>query len=222
MERLRGWTASRPAAARRAVRAGLAALVLLAILTPTIWSGLRSGEEAVLREARRALAAGEPERADQILERSRGRVFLTPSERRAAAELYCRLGRDQEAQRLLTGLEFHEANAEDRRLREWGARLQKAAVLLRRAEREKNPEVRLRLAREAWELLPEAPRLLERVVLEELQVLSRVPQRDQKLLREFEEDYAALTRQAPKTAARVKAEVARRLETDGASPGGPL
>lgn len=185
-----------------------------AFLLPAIaalgWMGARFQEDQALRQAAARLDQGAYEDAAAVMQQVAARPFLTPPARRRAAELLCRLGYDGQAQRLLRGLRFLDNDPQDRRIRALGARAQKAAVLLARAERTAAARERLKLAQEAQILLPEAPRVLQRVVLERLLVLSESPA-DAAQLQQFEEEYTALARHAPALAAEVL-ESARRLQ----------
>lgn len=185
-------------------------LWILLILAPLVLGlGLvlwRSGEDALVARAAAQLRAGEWEASLATLQTLRRRPLLSSEGRRRGAELFFRLGEDQDGHTLLKGQRFDEKDPEDRRLKELTSRNLRAARLLEQAERARDPEDRLRLVRSAQIELPEAPRVLQRVVLEELAdvTAARSEAEAQKRVEEYLEDYAELRRKAPSLAAAVK------------------
>ncbi len=166
----------------------------------------RGAEVRLLAQARQALDMGNAEGAESALTELVRRPLLSERAREAGAELFFRLGEDHAAHALLKGAAPDPRNPRDRRLRELAARCQRAAADLSRADRAPQPDDRLRLARSAERETPEAPRVLERVVDEELLVMSR--RESPEVSAAFEQDYARLRLTAPHLATRVKDRVA--------------
>jgi hypothetical protein len=131
--------------------------------------------------------------------------FLSLSNQRRAATLLLRMGEDQQAYRLLAARPLRPNEPDDAVARDLAARCYAASVLRRQSEKLHDPAERLRLARSAREALPEAPRVLEWVVLEELLAMTRGMKTEEKA---FERDYALLRRAAPRLADAVKEKVA--------------
>lgn len=185
-------------------------LVLLAPLAAALWMGsARWAEDRVLAAAQQRLESGQWEAALDALAPLQGRRALSREARRRAAEVYFRLGEDRKAHELLVGVPYREDSADDRRLRDLAARNQRAAKLLEQADRSRDPRKRLQLARQAREQLPEAPPILQRVIQEELMVMSRGASAE--VSEEFSRDYTDLRAHAPRAADELKRRLAELL-----------
>lgn len=179
------------------------ALPLLAGVGLVAW---RSGEDLLLSRATQQFQADQWEASLNHLGALQKRPLLSSSGRRKAAELFFRMGEDQHGHALLRGQRFDEKDPEDQALRELTGRCLQAARLLEKADRAKNPVERLRHARAAHQEVPDAPRLLQRVVLEELAALTRArsPKEAAELSEAYVQDYAVLRQNAPTLAAEVR------------------
>ena len=200
----------RPARSRRRWSPGrwlVALVVLLPLAAAVAFVVWRAGEDALLGRARAQMARGELEAVGATLEPLRRRPLLSGEGRRGAAELYLRLGEDHKAHSLLVGQRPDPRDPRDRRLQELSARCQRAAALLHRADRSRDPEERVLLARAAYRELPEAPRVLQRVVMEELLAVAKT--RDPGHNAAGQQAYAELKQKAPGLAAELKREVSR-------------
>jgi hypothetical protein len=189
------------------VRRGLWALAFL--LPLAVGAGLigwKSGEDAILDRASAQLRRGELERALGTLRPLPGRRFLSRAGRRRGAELFFRLGEDGVAHTLLQGQGFDPEDPEDQRLRDLGGRCLRAGHALRRADRTRSPQERLALLRPALKDLPEAPRLLQRVVIEELGAVisARSEAEARRRTDEYLAGYQELREKAPGLADEVK------------------
>lgn len=130
--------------------------------------------------------------------------FLSLTNQRRAATLLFRLGEDQQAYTLLAARPLRPNDPADATARDLAARCYTSSVLRRQADTSRDSATRLRLARAARKALPEAPRVLEWVVREEVLAMVGGANEEQA----FERDYATLRLGAPVLADRVKQAVA--------------
>ena len=194
------------------LRKAVLALLLFLLLAAGWVVASRGTEDRILAAAEGHLRSGEPEAALGALEPLHGRPLLSSAARRRAAGFYFRLGEDRKAHALLRGQRFDTEDAEDLRLRDLAGRNYRAAQLLRRVERSHNPEERVRFLQAARKELPEAPRLLQRLVQEELLAMVRTGKPEHSAA--FERDYLELRAMAPQLADEIKARVAEELKSE--------
>jgi len=204
MENSRGQAAPRKRGAPLR-RFAVAVLLLAPVIIAAALVGSRWAEDRVLSTASANLNLGRWEPALSTLELLRGRKALSPEARRRTAELYFRLGEDSKAHQVLGGMAFDEKSTADQRLRELAGRNQRAASLLRRIDKTTDPIQRLKLARKAQQEVPESAGILQRVVQEELMVLSRGL--DSEIAEAFDRDYTDLRAHAPSKADELKERV---------------
>jgi hypothetical protein len=183
-------------------------LLLLPIIAVVTLLTLDRSVTARLDRAEARLNAGAWEAALAELAPISRTGFLSLSNQRRAATLLLRMGEDQQAYRLLAARPLRRNDPEDAVARDLAARCYSSSVLRRQSEKLRDPRERLRLARSAREALPEAPRVLEWVVREELLAMTRGIKTEEKA---FERDYALLRRHAPTLADAVKQKVAEVL-----------
>jgi hypothetical protein len=182
----------------------------LAFLAPlVVGAGLvawQAGEWTILARAKTSLDAGLPERALQELKPLAGRPLLSSAARRRGAALYFQLGQDEDAHGLLRGQAYNGRDPADAELRELAGKCVRAVRSLESADRTRNPAERLRLVRSAREELPDAPLVLQRVVLEELAAVTSAasPAEAERLMQEYLQDYADLRVKAPSLADSVR------------------
>ena len=184
-------------------------VLLLLPLVAVVWlMVLDRTTTARLDRAEARLRAGAWEAALDELSPISSAGFLSLANQRRAATLLLRMGEDQQAYRLLAARPLRWNEPDDMVARDLAARCYTASVLRRQSEELREPAERLRLARSAREALPEAPRVLEWVVREELLAMTRGMKTEEKA---FERDYALLRRAAPRLADAVKEKVAEAL-----------
>lgn len=186
-------------------------LVAGLLLSAGVWVMRSSAENSVLlARAVRQLEAGELEAALHTTD-SLGRRRLLPAPvRREVASLYFRLGEDIAGHNVLKGLPLRSEQAADQELLDWSSRCARTARLVEKAEQNEDPAARVRLLREARKELPDAPRLLQRLVLEELLAMSQTD--DPGYEAAFGMHYAELRQKAPEMAETVKRKVGELLD----------
>jgi hypothetical protein len=182
-----------------------AGVLLLPLLAAGWISASRTAEIRLLDRARAQLDGGDWEAALASLEPLSRRLLLSREARRKGAELLFRLGEDQKAHRLLGPEPFNKRIPEDLLLRERSIACQRAAHFLRKADQSRDPAERVRFTRIAHVELPESPRVLQRLVREELLAMAETGDREYSA--GFEKDYAELRRKAPRMADQLKQEV---------------
>lgn len=168
--------------------------------------GWQSAEQGLVNRATAQFQAGEWEASLNSLATLQTRPLLSSAGRRRAAELFLRMGEDAHGHALLKGQRFDEQDPEDQKLRELTSRCVRAARLVEKADKSRDPAQRLEYLRAAQLELPDAPRLLQRVTLEELGALTRArsPEEAAELSDAYLQDYAALRQKAPTLAAEVR------------------
>ncbi len=185
--------------------------VAAGMLSLGVWVSRASAEHAALiARAAHQLDAGELEAALHTTDSVGRRPLLPTPIRREVAALYFRLGEDIAAHNTLKGLPLRSEQAEDQDLLDWSSRCARSARLLAEADRSKDPVERVRLLRDARKELPDAPRVLQRLVLEELLAMSQTS--DPTYEAAFGMHYAELRQKAPGMAADVKRQVGELLE----------
>lgn len=188
---------------------GVVALLMLSI---GFWvAGASAEQSTLLAKATRQLDGGELEAARATLDGLGRRPLLPAPVRRQVASHYFRLGDDVAAHNVLRGLKVRAGDAEDRALQEWSGRCLRASERLKRADESRNTADRVRYAREAAKELPDAPAVLQRLVLEELLAMTRST--DPSYGKAFERSYMELRMKAPTLAAEVKKKVADAMAT---------
>lgn len=194
---------------RRSVSARLRRAGWIVLLgTPLLAGGWmvsqRAVEEGALRRATSHFQRGEWQATLDALEPLRIRPLLSGVTRRQAAELYFRLGEDQKAHRILIGQKFHADDPADTHLKSLATKCQSAETLIRQADQSQNLRQRYELTRRAQAELPEAPRVLQRVVQAELALMLRDPKSE--AATRFETDYTQLRVAAPQLANQVRSQ----------------
>jgi hypothetical protein len=187
-------------------------LLLSLLLLPVALVSCRAQEEGALRQSAARLERGELEGALAALEPLLHRPLLSGGTRRQAAELYLRLGEDSRARDLLRGQRFDAKSADDTRLRDRIDRCRRASELLEQASHTVEPAERVRLVAEARQAVPESPRVLQRLVQEELLAMTRSPAPEAS--QAFEEGYRELRRKAPGLADALKRKVGAAVARD--------
>jgi hypothetical protein len=173
-------------------------------------ASMRQFEEATLIRAQQYFDRRELEAALEALQPFTQREMRSSDARRRAALLFFRLGEDQQAHRLLLLQRPDEKSEEDKTLQEWAARCQRAQNLLNKADKLKDPQARRDQVEAALTESPDAPKLLQRLVEEDLILMSM--SKDKAASDQFARDYLELRTKAPKLAKQVKQAANRSLE----------
>ena len=179
-------------------------LIPLLLLIGGVWkvATMHDFEEAVLQRSQRHFERRELEAALEALQPFTERRQLSESARRRAALLFFQLGEDQQAHRMLL-LERPQAKDEaDRELQAWAARCQRAQNLVKKADKLTDFRRRRAIIEAALSETPDAPKLLQRLVEEDLMLMT--VSKDEVVTEQFQRDYLELRTKAPKLAAKVK------------------
>jgi hypothetical protein len=200
----------RPFRARR-----LLWLIPLLLLLGVAWqiASMREVEETALARAQQHFDRRELEAALEALQPFTRREMRSSGGRRRAALLFFQLGEDRQAHRLLLLQRPDEKSQEDKTLQEWAARCQRAQNYANMADKlkaSKNFQQRRDLIEAALAETPDAPKLLQRLVEEDLMLMS--VSKDPAGAEQFERDYLELRTKAPGLAAQVKEGAERSLE----------
>jgi hypothetical protein len=189
-------------------------LIPILLLAAGAWkvAAMRQVEEAALSRAQAHFDRRELEAALEALQPFAERELRSSSGRRRAALLFFQLGEDRQAHRMLLLQRPEEKSTEDKLLQEWAARCQRAQNLANKADKLKDAKdfpQRRDLIEAALAETPDAPKLLQRLVEEDLLLMS--VSKSDTASEQFSRDYLELRTKAPKLAAQVREGAERSL-----------